>query len=278
MRATKEAYGWNPDKHFKVPEGVPERWQVRVPDNQRAHAEWRRRLDAYGQAEPALAAELKAVLAGEPRGLGRRPGGAVRRAQEAGHPQGVPAGHQRDRAPAADAGRRLGRPGRIEPDRHRLRRRPDRDRGRAQPPLRGPRARHGGDHQRPGRPRRAAPVLRHLPGVLGLHAGKRAAGRPDGAAGGVRLDPRLDRAGRRRSHPPAGRASGVLAAAAEPAGDPPGRRPGDGRGVAGGGAPHRRADRAGAVAPGPAGDRPGPLRRGGRAAPGRVCAGRGLRG
>ena len=65
MRATKEAYGWNPDKHFKVPEGVPERWQVRVPDNQRAHAEWRRRLDAYGQAEPALAAELKAVLAGE---------------------------------------------------------------------------------------------------------------------------------------------------------------------------------------------------------------------
>jgi transketolase len=65
VRATKEAYGWNPDKHFKVPEGVPERWQVRVPDNQRAHAEWRRRLDAYGQAEPALAAELKAVLAGE---------------------------------------------------------------------------------------------------------------------------------------------------------------------------------------------------------------------
>ncbi|HEU4897288.1 MAG TPA: transketolase [Actinomycetota bacterium] len=65
VRATKEAFGWNPDKHFKVPEGVPERWQVRVPDNQRAHAEWRRRLDAYGQAEPALAAELKAVLAGE---------------------------------------------------------------------------------------------------------------------------------------------------------------------------------------------------------------------
>jgi transketolase len=31
VRATKEVYGWNPDKHFKVPEGVPERWQARRP-------------------------------------------------------------------------------------------------------------------------------------------------------------------------------------------------------------------------------------------------------
>jgi transketolase len=65
VRATKEVYGWNPDKHFKVPEGVPERWQARVPDNQRAHAEWRRRLDAYADAEPALAAELETATAGE---------------------------------------------------------------------------------------------------------------------------------------------------------------------------------------------------------------------
>jgi transketolase len=62
VRATKQVYGWNPDKHFKVPEGVPERWQVRVPDNRRAHAEWRRRL---AEAEPGLAAELRAALAGE---------------------------------------------------------------------------------------------------------------------------------------------------------------------------------------------------------------------
>jgi transketolase len=65
VRATKEVYGWNPDKHFKVPEGVPERWQARVPDNQRAHAEWRRRLDAYADAEPVLAAELETATAGE---------------------------------------------------------------------------------------------------------------------------------------------------------------------------------------------------------------------
>jgi transketolase len=65
VRATKEVYGWNPDKHFKVPEGVYERWRVRVPDNQTARADWERRLEAYAEAEPALAAELQAVLAGE---------------------------------------------------------------------------------------------------------------------------------------------------------------------------------------------------------------------
>jgi transketolase len=46
--------GWDPDKHFKVPEDVPERCQARVPANQRAHAEWRRRLAAYADAEPAI--------------------------------------------------------------------------------------------------------------------------------------------------------------------------------------------------------------------------------
>jgi transketolase len=65
VRATKEVYGWNPDKHFKVPDGVPDRWQVRVVANQQAHAAWRQRLDAYAQAEPELAAELRAALAGE---------------------------------------------------------------------------------------------------------------------------------------------------------------------------------------------------------------------
>jgi transketolase len=65
VRAAKEVYGWNPDKHFKVPEGVPERWQVRVPDNQQAHAEWRRRLAGYADVEPELAAELQTAMAGE---------------------------------------------------------------------------------------------------------------------------------------------------------------------------------------------------------------------
>ena len=65
VRATKDVYGWNPDKHFKVPEGVYERWRVRVGEGQQAREAWEQRLDAYAQAEPELAAELRAALAGE---------------------------------------------------------------------------------------------------------------------------------------------------------------------------------------------------------------------
>ncbi|HYY80355.1 MAG TPA: transketolase C-terminal domain-containing protein, partial [Actinomycetes bacterium] len=64
VRATKQAYGWDPDKHFYVPDGVYDRWRVRVPGNQAARADWRRRLDAYAAAEPELAAELQAGIAG----------------------------------------------------------------------------------------------------------------------------------------------------------------------------------------------------------------------
>jgi transketolase len=64
-QGTKEVYGWNPDKHFKVPDGVPVRWQVRVPTNRKARAAWQRRMRAYAEAEPALAAELDTALAGE---------------------------------------------------------------------------------------------------------------------------------------------------------------------------------------------------------------------
>jgi transketolase len=65
VRATKQVYGWNPDKHFKVPDGVPERWQVRVAANREERVAWQRRLSAYADAEPELAAEFKAALAGE---------------------------------------------------------------------------------------------------------------------------------------------------------------------------------------------------------------------
>jgi transketolase len=65
VRATKEVYGWNPDKHFKVPDGVPERWQARLPANRQARAAWQGRMSAYADAEPTLAAELRGALAGE---------------------------------------------------------------------------------------------------------------------------------------------------------------------------------------------------------------------
>jgi transketolase len=64
VRATKQAYGWDPDRHFFVPDGVYDSWRARVPGNQRAHAEWDRAMGAYAEAEPELAAELRDSLQG----------------------------------------------------------------------------------------------------------------------------------------------------------------------------------------------------------------------
>ena len=65
VRATKQAYGWDPDKHFFVPDGVYDRWRAKVPANQEARAGWERRLEDYARAEPELAAELRLGIAGE---------------------------------------------------------------------------------------------------------------------------------------------------------------------------------------------------------------------
>jgi transketolase len=65
VRATKQVYGWDPDKHFQVPDGVYGRWRVRVPANQAARAAWQERVAAYDEAEPELAAELRAGIAGK---------------------------------------------------------------------------------------------------------------------------------------------------------------------------------------------------------------------
>jgi transketolase len=65
VRATKQGYGWDPDKHFYVPDGVYHRWRVRVPANQAARAEWQRRVAAYDEAEPELATELRTGIAGK---------------------------------------------------------------------------------------------------------------------------------------------------------------------------------------------------------------------
>jgi transketolase len=65
VRATKQAYGWDPDRHFYVPDGVYDRWRVRVPANQAARAAWQERVAAYDEAEPELAAELRTGIAGK---------------------------------------------------------------------------------------------------------------------------------------------------------------------------------------------------------------------
>jgi transketolase len=64
VRATKQVYGWDPDAHFLVPDGVYPLWRARVPAGKRARAGWEGRMAAYDRAEPALAAELRDALAG----------------------------------------------------------------------------------------------------------------------------------------------------------------------------------------------------------------------
>ena len=89
--------------------------------------------------------------------------------------------------------------------------------------LRHPRARHGLDHERHRAARSVQGVRRHVPGVQRLHASGGADGGAHGAAGHLRVDARLDRPRRGRSHPPAGRAPG------RPARDPRAGRGASGR-------------------------------------------------
>ncbi|MFI5266568.1 MAG: transketolase [Chloroflexota bacterium] len=59
VRATKERYGWDPDRHFYVPPEV----QARIPTIRERGAarqnEWQAKFEAYRAAHPALAAELE---------------------------------------------------------------------------------------------------------------------------------------------------------------------------------------------------------------------------
>ncbi len=104
--------------------------------------------------------------------------------------------------------------------------------GRRAHPLRHPRARDGRDHERHGRPPGHPPGRRHLLRVQRLHAGGGAAGRPLRHARHLLVDPRLDRPGPGRPHPPARRAAGGHAGHAQPPGDPAGRRQRDRPGLA----------------------------------------------
>ena len=64
VRLTKQAYGWDPDLHFHVPDGVYEHMGKRR-DGASAHAAWNDLVQRHAAAHPELAAELARVLRGE---------------------------------------------------------------------------------------------------------------------------------------------------------------------------------------------------------------------
>ncbi len=64
VRLTKEAYGWDPDKTFFVPDEAGELFLRAVDAGKAALAAWNLALDAYAAAFPAEAAELRRRVAG----------------------------------------------------------------------------------------------------------------------------------------------------------------------------------------------------------------------
>jgi transketolase len=65
VRGAKTAYGWDPDKHFFVPEEALANYRAAVPAGEKLVSEWRAALAKYAGEFPAEAAELERRLAGK---------------------------------------------------------------------------------------------------------------------------------------------------------------------------------------------------------------------
>jgi transketolase len=65
VRATKEVLGWDPDKHFVIPEGVYEQFSA-VERGAAFQAEWEERFQAWRAADADRAAEWDLAWAGKP--------------------------------------------------------------------------------------------------------------------------------------------------------------------------------------------------------------------
>ena len=65
VRATKEAYGWDPDRHFYVPDGVVEAFSQAVAGRGRPlREEWEAMFARYREHYPDLASQVDHMLAG----------------------------------------------------------------------------------------------------------------------------------------------------------------------------------------------------------------------
>lgn len=65
VRLTKEAYGWDPDKTFFIPDAALRTFRAAVPAGERLVADWSATLETYAAALPERAAELRRRIAGE---------------------------------------------------------------------------------------------------------------------------------------------------------------------------------------------------------------------
>jgi transketolase len=65
VRLTKEAYGWDPDKQFYVPDDALKHFRGCVERGAELESEWHRRFDAYAQEHPDRASEFQRMVRGE---------------------------------------------------------------------------------------------------------------------------------------------------------------------------------------------------------------------
>ena len=65
VRLTKEAYGWDPDRSFYVPDEARERFRAAIPAGEALVAAWEAALDRYVAADPAAAREFGRRVARE---------------------------------------------------------------------------------------------------------------------------------------------------------------------------------------------------------------------
>ena len=64
VRLTKEAYGWDPDRSFYVPDQAAALFRSAVPTGESLVAEWEARFASYAAAHPSLAAEFRRRIDG----------------------------------------------------------------------------------------------------------------------------------------------------------------------------------------------------------------------
>src|SRR5262249_18486684 len=65
VRLTKQAYGWDPDKQFYIPEAVRDQMGEVADRGEPLAADWHTQFEAYREAHPARARELKRRLDGD---------------------------------------------------------------------------------------------------------------------------------------------------------------------------------------------------------------------
>ncbi|MBN1221129.1 MAG: transketolase [Anaerolineae bacterium] len=65
VRLTKEAYGWDPDKEFYIPDDVLAQFRKAVDNGGKLQAAWQSQVDAYAQAHPSEFEQFRRAISGE---------------------------------------------------------------------------------------------------------------------------------------------------------------------------------------------------------------------